>query len=256
MKALVTGAARGLGRAVAERIVRDGGDVAIVDADPGIERACEELSVIRDEGRVLAFAADVSVEHDAEHVVLQTEADLGGLDLLVNGTAIFGPSTRVVETRTDEIRHVLDVNLVGTLLVCRAAARVMIRRGTGGCIVNLCSASERAGAVGGAAYSASKGGLAVLTQSLALELAPHGIRVNTVAPGNMATEVHLAALRARAEAAGTTFEEEFERVRASIPLGRHGTGEDVAGAVAWLASADASYVTGQTIGVNGGVPVT
>jgi NAD(P)-dependent dehydrogenase (short-subunit alcohol dehydrogenase family) len=256
MRALVTGAARGLGRAVAERIVRDGGELAVVDADPDIDRVCEELSVIRDEGTVLAFVADVSVEHDAEHVVLQTEADLGGLDLLVNGAGISGPPTRVVETPTDEIRHVLDVNLMGTLLVSRAAARVMIRRGTGGCIVNLCSASERQGGVGGAAYCASKGGLALLTQSLALELAPHGIRVNTVTPGIMATETHLEDLRARAEAAGTTFEEELERVQASIPLGRHGAGEDVAGAVAWLASADASYVTGQSIGVNGGVLLT
>ena len=126
----------------------------------------------------------------------------------------------------------------------------------GGAIVNLGSIFGQQGVAGGAAYCASKGGVALLTHSLSLELAPFRVRVNTIAPGNMASEMHWEDLRAQAAARGSSFEEEAERVRASIPLGRHGTGEDLAGAVVWLLSDDASYVTGQTIGVNGGVLLT
>lgn len=256
MRALVTGAARGLGRAVAERIVRDGGAVALMDVAEAVERTREEIAAQRDGATVLAFRGDVSVEEDVERVVREAHAGLGGLDLLVNNAGIGGPTTALVDTPSEEARRVIDVNLMGAFLVARATARVMARQRDGGCIVNLGSIFGQQGVAGGAAYSASKGGVALLTHSLALELAPFGIRVNTVAPGNMATEMHFEDLRARAEAEGTTFEEELERVRATIPLGRHGTGEDVAGAVAWLASDDAAYVTGQTIGVNGGVLLT
>jgi 3-oxoacyl-[acyl-carrier protein] reductase len=109
---------------------------------------------------------------------------------------------------------------------------------------------------GGAGYCASKAGVALLTHSLALELAPHGIRANTIAPGNMATEMHWDELRSRAARSGTTFDDQVEMVKAAVPLGRHGTGDDIAGVVAWLVSPDAGYVTGQTIGVNGGIWVS
>lgn len=256
MRALVTGAARGLGRAVAERVVREGGDAALVDINQGVERTRDEVSRLREGARVLAYLGDVSIEEDAERIVQRSKADLGGIDLLVNNAGVGGPTTDLVDTPAREIRRVIDVNLVGAALVARAAARVMIGQGTGGCIVNLGSIFGQQGVAGGAAYSASKGGVALLTHSLALELAPYGIRVNTIAPGNMATEMHFEDLRARAEAEGTSFEEELERVRSTIPLGRHGTGEDIAGTVAWLASEHAAYVTGQTIGVNGGVLLT
>jgi len=256
VRALVTGAARGLGRAVAERILRDGGAVALMDVAETVERTGAEISALREGATVLAFRGDVSVEDDVERVVREAHAGLGGLDLLVNNAGIGGPTSAAVDTASADVRRVIDVNLVGAFLVARAAARVMIRQGTGGSIVNLGSIFGQQGVAGGAAYSASKGGIALLTHSLALELAPFGIRVNTIAPGNTATEMHFEDLRARAEAEGTTFEEELERVRVTIPLGRHGTGEDIAGAVAWLASEDAAYVTGQTIGVNGGVLLT
>jgi NAD(P)-dependent dehydrogenase (short-subunit alcohol dehydrogenase family) len=129
-------------------------------------------------------------------------------------------------------------------------------QGEGGTIVNLGSLFGQQGVPFGAPYCMSKGAIALLTHSLALELAPHGITVNTIAPGNMATEMHFDELRDRAARAGGTFDAELEAARAEVPLGRHGTGEDVAGAVAWLASAGAAYVTGQTIAVNGGVLLT
>ena len=241
MRALVTGGARGLGAAVADRVVRDGGRVARIDvaAAPGVD-----------------LVGDVSDEDFVERAVPEAADRLGGLDLVVNNAGIGGSTADVVDTPVAEIRRVLEVNLLGAFLVARAAARVMIAQGTRGSIVNLGSFYGQQGVAGGAAYCASKGGIALLTHSLALELAPHGIRVNTIAPGNMATEMHWADLRERAARAGTSLEEEVERVRATVPLGRHGTGEDIAGAVIWLASEDASYVTGQTIGVNGGVFLT
>lgn len=256
MRALVTGGARGLGEAIAERLARDGGGVAIMDVSETVSATADRLRSLGAGREVLGIRGDVSVEADADRAVAEAVELLGGLDLLVNDAGIGGPGTPLVDTSAADLRRVVDVNLLGAFLMARAAARAMIAQGSGGTIVNVGSIFGQQGYSGDTAYSASKGGIALLTQSLALELAPHGIRVNTIAPGNMATEMHWDHLRERATSAGTTFEEELERVRASVPLGRLGTGEDVAGAVAWLVSADASYVTGQTIGVNGGVFLT
>jgi NAD(P)-dependent dehydrogenase (short-subunit alcohol dehydrogenase family) len=240
VRAIVTGAARGLGAGVADRLERDGAEVVRVDvaSGPGI------------------LTADVSDEGQVATLYGRALAQLGGLDLLVNCAGIGGPGSPVAETALAEFRHTLDVNLIGVFLMARGAARAMIEQGGGGAIVNFGSIFGQQGVPFGAAYCASKGAIALLTQSLALELAPHGIRVNTVAPGNMATEMHFDELRDRAARAGRSFEDELLRARAEVPLGRHGTGDDVAGAVVWLASEDASYVTGQTIGVNGGVLLT
>ena len=241
LRALVTGGGRGLGSAVAERLRRDGGRTAAVDiqAGPGVD-----------------LVGDVSDEQFAGEAVAFATGQLGGLDLLVNNAGIGGPSTAAVDIDPAAFRRVLEVNLVGSFLMARAAARCMVEQGSGGAIVNLGSIFGQQGVAGGAAYCASKGGVALLTHSLALELAPYGIRVNTIAPGHMATEMHWEELRSRAAARGTSFEAERERVLEEIPLRRHGSGEDIAGAVVWLASEDAAYVTGQTIGVNGGVILT
>lgn len=256
MRALITGGARGLGRAVAERLVRDGWDAGILDIDGSVSLAREEIASLRVGATVLALRGDVSREADVERGVAEVVAGLGGVDLLVNNAGIGGPTASLVDTSAEDVRRVLDVNLLGAMIVARAVARVMIGQGTGGCIVNIGSIFGQQGVAGSAAYCASKGGIALLTHSLALELAPYGVRVNTIAPGNMATEMHFEDLRARAATSGRSFEEEMEAVLATIPLGRYGTGDDVAGAVAWLASPDAGYVTGQTIGVNGGVLLT
>jgi NAD(P)-dependent dehydrogenase (short-subunit alcohol dehydrogenase family) len=239
MRAIVTGAARGLGAGIAERLERDGADVVGIDAARGA-----------------TLQADVADEGQVDRAVAAAVERLGGLDLLVNCAGIGGPGSPVTDTPVEAFRRTLEVNLVGAFLMARAGARVMIAQGEGGAIVNLGSMFGQRAVPFGAAYCASKGGIALLTQSLALELAPHRITVNTVAPGNMATEMHFDDLHERARRAGTSFEVELERARAEVPLGRHGTGEDVGGAVAWLASADAAYVTGQTISVNGGVLLT
>jgi NAD(P)-dependent dehydrogenase (short-subunit alcohol dehydrogenase family) len=242
---MVTGAAGGLGGGVAERLAADGWGLALVDvAEP------------RGGAGSLALVGSVADEDFAARAVGETVERFGGLDLLVNAAGIGGGNAAVVDLEVAELRHVLEVNAVGSFVFAQAAARAMVAAGRGGSIVNVGSIFGQQGVPEGAPYCMSKGAVTLLTQSLALELAPHGIRVNTVAPGNMATEMHWEYVRDLARERGTSFEEEVERVRASVPAGRHGTGADVAGAVVWLASEDASYVTGQTIGVNGGVFLT
>ncbi len=252
----MTGGARGLGERIAARLVDDGGDVALVDVDDDVETTAARLREGSSGSEVIAARCDVSDEAAVASSVTQVSDRFGGIDLLVNDAGIGGPSTPVVDTEPEAFRRVIDVNLIGAFLMARACARVMVEAGRGGSIVNIGSIFGQQGVANGAGYCASKGGLALLTHSLALELAPHGIRVNTVAPGNMLTDMHLDDLRVAAAERGSSLDAEVERVRTTIPLGRHGDGDDVAGAVAWLASDDASYVTGQTIGVNGGVVLT
>jgi len=256
VRSIVTGAARGLGERIAARLVSDGGDVAVIDSDDGVASVAERLEVSAPGSRVVGVRCDVSDETTVGAVVSQVLDRLGGVELLVNNAGVGGPSTAAVETELSAFRRVIDVNLIGSFLMARACARAMVAAGTDGAIVNIGSIFGQQGVANAAAYCASKGAVAVLTHSLALELAPNGIRVNTIAPGNMLTEMHLDDLRIAASERGGSLEDEIERVRSGIPLGRHGDGDDVAGAVAWLASADASYVTGQTIGVNGGVLLT
>ncbi len=254
MRSLVTGAARGLGEGVAARLVAEGGTVAMLDRDDAVHETAARLGATRLDARAVAVVGDVADTAWVEANVPALLDELGGLDLLVNNAAIGGPSTAVAETAAEEFRRVLDVNVVGAFLLAKACIPSLVA--SRGSIVNLGSIFGQQGVANGAAYSASKGAVALLTHSLARELAPHGVRVNTIAPGNMLTEMHLDDLRSAASQREVTLEEEIERVRASVPLGRHGTPADIAGAVAWLVSEDASYVTGQTIGVNGGVLLT
>lgn len=254
MRAIVTGAARGLGEAIARRLADDGAGVVLVDVSPDVMATADRIATgCRGAGPVTGLLADVSDEGMCRDAISRAFTLLGGLDLLVSNAGVGGPDSQVVDTSVADFRRVLEVNLVGAFLTVREGARRMISRGTGGSIVNIGSVFGQQGVAGGAGYCASKAGVALLTQSLALELAPHRIRVNAIAPGHMATQMHWDEVSTRARAAGTSFEEEKERARDAVPLGRHGTGDDVAGVVAWLASADASYVTGQMIGVNGGL---
>lgn len=254
MRCLVTGAAQGLGEGVAARLLADAGIVALLDRAEHVHETAARLQATSPGGRAIAVVGDVADTGWIDANVPGIIDELGGLDLLVNNAGVGGPSTTVADTDIEELRQVLDVNLVGTFLMARACIPALIA--AKGSIVNIGSIFGQSGVAGGAGYSASKGGVALLTHSLALELAPHGVRANTIAPGNMMTEMHLDHLRNGALAKGVSLDEETKHVRASIPLGRHGTPADIAGAVAWLASEDASYVTGQTIAVNGGVLLT
>jgi NAD(P)-dependent dehydrogenase (short-subunit alcohol dehydrogenase family) len=253
VRSVVTGAARGLGEGIAARLAADGGRVALIDVDRDVVATAKQLKLANPHAETFGVPCDVSDEDDVASAVEQIVELLGGIDVLVNNAGIGGPSTAVADTSLHDFRRVVEVNLVGTFLMSRACVRLMDH---GACVINIGSIFGQQGVTNAAAYCASKGAVALFTHSLALEVASRGIRVNTIAPGNMLTEMHLADLRLRAVERGVSVEGEVEAVRASVPLGRHGSGDDVAGAVAWLASPDASYVTGQTIGVNGGVVLT
>lgn len=247
---LVTGAARGLGLGVAARLAADGCRVVLVDVDEAVHEAAAALDPA---GSGFGVVADVSVEADCERAVAAAVGRFGRLDGLVNNAGIGGPSTAVHETDPAVFRRVLEVNLVGPFLMARAAVPHLRASEPGAGIVNITSILGQRAEAGGGAYSASKAGLALLGQAMALELAPHGIRVNSVAPGNMLTEMHREHLAGLAARDGVTLEQATRSVRDSVPLGRHGHGADIGAAVSWLLSADAGYVTGQTVGVNGGV---
>ncbi len=241
--AIVTGGGRGLGGGVAARLASEGWQVVVADVrEPELEAP----------GQVFV-RCDVSREDEVAALMSFVLERHGRLDAVVNNAAIGGPSTTVAQTDAEAFRRVLEVNLVGPFLVSRAAVPLLIESAPGSAIVNVGSMFGQSGVARGAPYCASKGGVEMLTHSLALELAPHGIRVNTVAPGNMMTAMHWDEIEMRADEVGVTPDEMREQIRATIPLARHGTAADIAGAVMWLLGDDASYVTGQTISVNGGV---
>lgn len=243
--ALVTGAARNLGLGIARRLARDGATVVLCDIDEAVRAAAEEIG-----GTATGERCDITDSGAVDRLVAGIAGRYGALDILVANAGI-GGGTPVVDLDDATFRRLLAVNLEGTFYCCRAAARAMLPRGRGA-IVTVGSIFGRDTPAGAAAYGASKAGVVALTQALARELSPHGIRVNCVSPGNMATELHWAALRRRADREGRPFEELRDAVRAAIPLGRHGTPDDLGAVVSFLASPDAGYVTGQTINVDGG----
>jgi NAD(P)-dependent dehydrogenase (short-subunit alcohol dehydrogenase family) len=253
-RALVTGAARGLGEGVAERLARDGWSVLLFDQRPDVTETAARIASEQGlpEGRLLAFAGSVSDEEAVDAAVGAAVERFGGLELVVANAGVGGAEVDLIDLEPAEFDRVVSVNLRGVYLTCRAGGRVL-REARTGSIVTISSifgweAYPRTGV-----YSATKAGVIALTHALSLELAPYGVRVNSIAPGYMATEMQWEGLRARAAHADISFEDEVARVRGFVPLGRHGTGDDVGAAVAFLASDDAAYITGHTLGVAGGV---
>lgn len=251
--AVVTGAAAGLGIGIARELLFDGWRVCGVDTNPAVADALTAAGADRDPSDCLAVVADVSTEAGCNDVVDRVWQTYGRLDALINNAGVGGPSTALHETSPADFTHVIAVNLVGPYYMTRAAVPRIIEGGRGGAVVNMGSVVAQCAEAGSGAYGASKAGLAHLSQTMALELGPHGIRVNTVAPGYMLTRMHEEYMAEVAAKTGRTYDETVESLRSSVPLGRHGTPEDVGHVVAWLLSARASYVTGQTIPVNGGI---
>jgi sorbitol-6-phosphate 2-dehydrogenase len=243
--AIVTGAARGLGLDIARRLLRDGMAVFIADVDERVSDAAARLG-----SGAFATICDVRDVGQVDSLVQTAVTLLGRLDLFVANAGVGGGGP-IAEMSDEAYRQIVSVNLDGAFFSCRAAARAMIPARAGS-IVTIGSIFGRDTPAGAGVYGTTKAGVIALTHALARELGPYGIRVNCVSPGNMATEMHWTALRRRSAAAGLPFEQVVEEVRAGIPLGRHGTGADVAAVVSFLASDDASYVTGQTINVDGG----
>jgi 3-oxoacyl-[acyl-carrier protein] reductase len=238
--ALVTGGGRGIGRAVATLFARLGADVAVNYHN---DRAAADATVaqIRDQGRkALALGADLSKPEEAEGLVSEAVAALGRLDVLVANHGVWKRAS-LPEMTPEQWDETLGINLGGTYAACRHAARHMIPRRSGAMVL-IASTSGQRGEAHYSHYSASKGAILSFTKSLALELAPHGIRVNGVAPGWVLTDMTRAVLEGPDGA---------EAVR-PIPRRKAGTPEEIAGPVAFLASDLSSYLYGEILCVNGG----
>jgi len=238
-KVIVTGAAQGIGRAVALRLAKAGGVIAVWDTQKaGVEDTAEECQ--KAGASVRAWQVDVGVPQQIEAAMSDFEREWGAPTGLVNNAGIF-PRSPAIDMDLDEWDRVLNVNLRGTFVCSRAAARLMKPQGRGA-IVNMASGRALAGAPLGAHYSASKGGIIALTKSLALAFASFCVRVNCMIPG----------LTDTAQPRVEMSDEQIEAAGATIPLGRVGQPDDIAAGVAFLLSDDASYMTGQSIAVNGG----
>ncbi|MEW5835198.1 MAG: glucose 1-dehydrogenase [Pseudomonadota bacterium] len=241
--ALVTGSGQGIGRAIAVRLAREGARVAVEDRsdNAAAEAALAEVREAGGDGCVIA--GDISTPEVDRRVVAQAVATLGRLDVLVNNAGIEKRADFLDATEGD-FDAVLGVNLRGAFFATQAFARHVRDRDGGGAVVNVSSVHEELPFPHFASYAASKGAVKMLMRNLSIELAPLGIRVNNVAPGAVETPINAALLSNKAE---------LDALLANIPLGRLGKAEDVANAVAFLASEEAAYVTGTTLFVDGGL---
>ena len=238
--ALVTGAQQGIGRGIALAFAREGADIAVNYLDDRVEAEKVMREVCAAGQRAVLVQADVARPTDAQTMIAQVLSELGGLDVLVNNAGVY-PRVPFLEMRETDWDLVLDVNLKGGFLCAQAAARAMVAAGRRGSIINMASQAIR-GAVRGVHYSASKGGVVAMTRATALELAPHGIRVNAIAPG----------LTDTAQPRYGNNEDELAAMARAVPLGRMAQPDDIAAVAVFLASDDARHVTGQTVHVNGG----
>lgn len=239
--AMVTGGAGRLGRAIAEELARAGAAVGILDRRADAAAAAAR-GLSHAAARTAAVAADVSSGVEVERAVEELERAIGPIDVLVNAHGIF-PNIPVLEVTEVDWDRVFAVNVRGTMLACRAVARRLIARGAPGSIVNISSGAATSARAGGAAYNGSKAAVNQLTHVLAIELGPHGIRVNAIAPGLILDEV----LR------DETHPSEYVRLMLrGTPLGRTGAPSDIAPAVAFLASDRSSWTTGAILEVTGG----
>jgi gluconate 5-dehydrogenase len=239
--AVVTGSSRGIGRAIAEGLARAGASVTLNGRNP--EAVHSVAGAISPFGtRILPVTADVSKSADVEHLINTTVDTFGRLDILVNSAGIspyFKPAETMTETEWDEV---LAINLKGVFLCCQAAGRVMIRQKSGR-IINISSIAGQVALPRLLAYCAAKGAVNQLTRVLAVEWAPYHILVNAISPGYVDTDL-TKGLRENPK--------RREALIRQIPLGRLGTPDEIAGAAIYLASDAASYVTGQTLGIDGG----
>ncbi|MEA2309993.1 MAG: hypothetical protein QOI65_2279 [Thermoleophilaceae bacterium] len=236
--AIVTGGNSGIGRATAVALADDGFDIGITwHRDE--ERAESAVREIEKLGRRCELRhLDLHAVHEGAQAVDELADRLGGVDVLVNNAG-YGTDKPFLEMTLGEWQGVVDVDLTGAFLAAQAAARRMVERGGGGVIVNVTSVHEHIPLAGSAPYTASKHGLGGLTKVMALELGEHGIRVNAVAPGQIATRM--------------TGQEDQEPRELSVPLGRAGDAREVGALIAWLASDRSTYVTGASFVIDGGL---
>jgi NAD(P)-dependent dehydrogenase (short-subunit alcohol dehydrogenase family) len=239
---IVTGASRGIGAAIAEKLAEDGYGV-IVNYAADADGAESVVSTIRGRGgRAVAVRGDVAAPGDVADMFERAQDELGPLAALVNNAGIVGDQARIDEQEADELTRLMQVNIVGPILCAKHAVRAMstAHGGRGGSIVNVASLAARTGGQSGTVpYAATKGALVTFTRGLSNQVAPEGIRVNSVSPGIIATDMAAAVPWAKEVAAGS-------------PLGRMGRPDEVAATVSWLISPAASFITGSDITVSGG----
>ena len=242
---LITGGARGLGKAIASRLANQGAQVVINDIDKHESDNAVE-SIKQSGGKASAFLGDVSKLNEVQRMVEAIESSVGPIDILVNNAAVFAESISFIEIPDEEWDRVISVNLKGVFNCMKTVGKRMQLRKKGN-IINISSFTGKSGRVvystfgtpTKAHYCASKAGIISLTKSLAFELAPHGIRVNCVAPGAVRNE--------------TTSPEKRMTINPLVPLGRMGTPEEVAATVSFLLSPEVAFITGEILDVNGGI---
>jgi NAD(P)-dependent dehydrogenase (short-subunit alcohol dehydrogenase family) len=244
-KALITGAARGIGRAFAEAYIREGAQVAIADID--IDRARTTAAEIG----AIAVRMDVTDQASIDAAVAEAVTEMGQVDILINNAALFTAAPVVEITRQDYAR-VFDINVGGTLFTLQAVARHMIERGIKGRIINMASQAGRRGEPLVAVYCATKAAVISLTQSAGLDLIRHGINVNAISPGVVDGEHWDGVDAFFAKYEGKAPGQKKAEVGASVPFGRMGTAEDLTGMAVFLASDEAEYIVAQTYNVDGG----
>ncbi|MGI9610882.1 MAG: SDR family NAD(P)-dependent oxidoreductase [Acidimicrobiia bacterium] len=234
---LITGAGKGIGRAIAERFAGAGCNMAINDVDP--ESVGETVGTIKAAGgTAMPAVADVSDSARVNAMIDAVVAEHGRIDVLVNNAGLVGPMLHFFEADEAWWRKIIDVNLTGHFLVSHPTARIMAKQG-GGCIINMSSGGATKAHRAFTAYDATKGGIEALTRAMSLDLGPYNIRVNALMPGSIdTTGLDLEARKLRGE---------------NVPLGRIGEPIDMTGAALFLASDDASYITGDVIKIDGGM---
>lgn len=237
-RAVVTGGAQGIGRAIVERLLDSGAAVAIWDRDPA--EAERTAGALAGRGRIAAMAVDVTRLDQVEPAVRATDAALGGIDILVCNAGIAGPTMPVVDYPVEEWQRILDIDLTGVFLCLKAVVPQMIARNWGR-IVNVASIAGKEGNPNAAAYSAAKAGVIALTKSLGKELAGHDIAVNCITPAAARTRIF-----------EQMSEEHIGYMLQKIPRGRFVKVEEIAAMVAWLVSAENSFTTGAVFDLSGG----
>ena len=244
--ALVTGAGRGIGRAIALALARDGAQVAVLDVvkenAEAVRREIEALGV-----KGLTLVVDLRKRAEVERAIAELIAQWGQLDIVVNNAG-WDRMQPFLESEEDTWDKIIGINFKGTLYVLKAALPPMVQRGAGGRVITIASDAGRVGSSNEAVYAGTKGALIAFSKTIAREVARHGITVNVVCPGITETAL-LQGMREESPKNARVI----EAIGRAIPLGRTGQPEDIAAAVAFLASPEANYITGQTLSVSGGL---